>query len=648
MGYGGVGIARRLGRANFHRVALNKFIGGGFRSQRIQYTSTTIINPQFKIRNSPRIASVQHAQQMSSDLKIFRGFSSTETETEKADGVVTQRLNKLIAGGSIQTDPHQLRASRELDRLYRDLVAMEPFQEQEESGASSQAESGGFFSGLFGDFSSNDDERETSNNGPSATGIYTYGGVGCGKTFLMELFYNALDNEPNWSKDKQMIHYHKFMLNVHQFMHNSKQEQREAGANESNPIDVVVDHVLKSGRLLCLDEFQVTDVADAMILKELFGKLWKRGCILVTTSNRPPRDLYLNGLQRDRFLPFIDLLEDKCTVVSLMENETDYRMVISARDNPINDEEENDEHSKAVSDGVESPTSKPVTSARRARQVYFCGKDQKKVLQKLFYERARGRPTNPSTLETQGRNVNIPMACKSKSICMFSFEDLCQKALGAADYLVIGQNFSTVFVHGVPEMTVNEINWLRRFITFVDSMYEWKVRVLLHTNVDSVEKIFVVDDKESYQQDEVFAFDRTYSRLGEMSSTQYLSSQWLGGDTTVGTTKLNLDPSLADQWSQLVDGSLEESTESSSSSSSGDDSNDETRFEELFDRLDANSDGVLDKDEIKAMMSDAFGYEPVDLVVNEMIASVDTDQNGVIDLDEFKALLAEIRNHTKG
>ena len=233
------------------------------------------------------------------------------------------------------------------------------------------------------------------------------------------------------------------------------------------------------------------------------------------------------------------------------------------------------------------------------------------------------------------------MACKSKSICMFSFEDLCQKALGAADYLVIGQHFSTVFVHGVPKMTVNEINWLRRFITFVDSMYEWKVRVLLQTNVDSMERIFVVeDDKESYQQDEVFAFDRTYSRLGEMSSTQYLSSQWLGGDTTLSTTKLDLDPSLADQWFQMVGSGLENSSKNS-------DKNEEERYEELFAEFDINSDGVLDKDEVKAMMTDAFGYEPVDLVVNEMIASVDTDHNGVIDFDEFKTLLAEIRNHTK-
>ncbi len=578
---------------------------------------------------------MQHSQNPSPKQQRQK-FSSSQS----ADGVVTQKLNELIAEGGVQPDPHQLAAAQQLDRLYNELVAMDVQQPTSQEESPTNQSGGGFLSGILGGFSSIQ-ESVLETLSPSPKGIYTYGGVGCGKTFLMELLYKALDDEPNWAQNKQMVHYHKFMLNVHQFMHNSKQEHREKGVEGGNPIDAVVDHVLKTGRLLCLDEFQVTDVADAMILKELFGKLWRKGCILVTTSNRPPRDLYLHGLQRDRFLPFVDLLEEKCQVVSLMENETDYRMVISARDK----EQENDETNDIAASDDEPSNS--TLSARRAKQVYFCGRDQKKVIQKLFYERARGRATNPSTLETQGRKVKIPMACKSKSICMFSFEDLCQKALGAADYLVIGQHFSTVVVHGVPKMTVNEINWLRRFITFVDSMYEWKVRVLLQTNVDSIENIFVVeDDKESYQQDEVFAFDRTYSRLGEMSSTQYLSSQWLGGNSsTLSTTKLDLDPSLADQWFQMVGSGLENSNKSSSNTENS--SSDEQSYEELFAKFDINSDGVLDKDEIKAIMTDAFGYEPVDLVVNEMIASVDTDQNGVIDLDEFKTLLSEIRNHTK-
>jgi len=435
---------------------------------------------------------------------LFRGFSSSSKsageqnlDTVSTNGPVTKQLQALIDSGSVQPDPHQHRAAVELDRLYHDLMAAPP---PEEKSTSSSSETEGFWTSILGGVSESLPEIASSS---SAKGIYTYGGVGCGKTFLMELFFKALDKEPRWQHDKQMIHYHKFMLNVHQFMHTSKQKH----GNDHHPIDAVVQHILQSGKLLCLDEFQVTDVADAMILKELFGKLWKKDCVLVTTSNRPPRDLYLNGLQRDRFLPFVDLLEDRCNVVSLVESETDYRMVISAMDKNENDDDEISDHSNEddKSEALISTDALPPTPKRH--QVYFCGQDQQEVLQKLFYEKAKGAPTNPSTLETQGRTVHIPMACTSKSICMFSFEDICQKALGAADYLVIGQNFSTLYVYGIPTMTVNEINWLRRFITLVDSMYECKVRLVLQTAANSVEEIFTVEDKESYQQDEVFAFD---------------------------------------------------------------------------------------------------------------------------------------------
>ena len=465
------------------------------------------------------------------------------------------------------------------------------------------------------------------------------------QTFLMELFYRALDDNSTttgarsipWSKNKQIVHYHKFMLNVHQLMHTSRQEQRDSGIEDGSLIEPVVDHILESGRLLCLDEFQVTDVADAMILKELFSGLWRKGCVLVTTSNRPPRDLYLHGLQRDRFLPFVDLLEERCNVVSLMDNETDYRMIISAQDKKPGDDDDDDEGDKVLTE-KSSNTKTKKTGKHRAKQVYFFGKDQRKVVQNLFYERTRGRPSNPTTLTTQGRKVKIPMACKPKSICMFSFEDLCKKALGAADYLVIGQQFSTVVVYSIPQMTVNEINWLRRFITFVDTMYEWKVRLLLQTNASSVEEIFKVDNKEAYQQDEVFAFDRTRSRLGEMSSSKYLTSRWLGaassgdGDDSVVRTKLDLEPSLADQWLQLVGSNTRQLR-----------NNDDD--ENLFNEFDLNKDGVLDKHEIKSMMTKAFGYEPADLVVNEMLASIDMDDNGVIDPEEFGALLSQIKQH---
>jgi protein AFG1 len=615
-------------------------------------SSTSLSSPSYSLLPPP----VHHHHH-----RLFSSSSDNDNDNDNDndEGPVSKKLHELITEGGVQPDPHQLRAAKELDRIYRDLINYDNSnnnnEQNQQQAEEEQSSSTSFFGQFFGGGSTSDSDATTAiENSNIIKGAYTYGGVGCGKTFLMELFYHALDdnnNNHNWSNDKQIVHYHKFMLNVHQFMHTSRKERKEAGIEDGDLIDPVVDHILSSGKLLCLDEFQVTDVADAMILKELFSRLWKKGCVLVTTSNRPPRDLYLHGLQRDRFLPFIDLMEERCDVVSLMANETDYRMVISAQDDEddeieAKEEEETDtDPVNGSANGIDKQPQKKKKKKTRAKQAYFCGKDQKKVVQKLFYETTRGRPSNPTTLSTQGRKVKIPMACRPKSVCMFSFEDLCQKALGAADYLVIGQQFSTVIVYGIPKMTVNEINWLRRFITFVDSMYEWKVRLLLQTNADSVEEIFQVEDKESHQQDEVFAFDRTRSRLGEMSSTKYLSSQWLGvsddDDANAVTTQLDLEPSMADQWFQLVGSNIRQQR----NSNSNDESNDIDDFKQLFDEYDINKDGVLDKYEIKTMMTKAFGYEPVDLIVDEMIASIDTDENGVIDPEEFCVLLAQIKQH---
>ena len=276
-------------------------------------------------------------------------------------GPVTKKLRALIAKGGIQADPHQLRDAKELDRLYHDLLSSTApkttainsrhHPTNEVSSTSASASSPSFFSSLLSmlpsvsvsSSSSSDNNNQygttsnrvtvnTSEGGTPTTrhglrGCYTYGGVGCGKTFLMELFYHELDNDVHWSNDKQLIHYHKFMLDVHQFMHTVRKEQREQGRIDDDIIAPVVEHILSSGKLLCLDEFQVTDVADAMILKQVFERLWARGCVLVTTSNRPPHDLYLHGLQRDRFLPFIQELETNCVTISLMNDGTDYRMV---------------------------------------------------------------------------------------------------------------------------------------------------------------------------------------------------------------------------------------------------------------------------------------------------------------------------------
>lgn len=414
-----------------------------------------------------------------------------------SSGPITSKLHELVTKGDKHPDKHQLEAAAELDRLHEHLLTNNPQTRKvltQEISPWTSADPSTIFgtSTIFGNFFGSD--SLVSNSIPShtynnVTGAYLYGGVGCGKTFLMNLLYNSIDSGA-WADDKQKVHYHKFMLNVHQHMHKERQINPQGDL-----IAPVVDRILENGKLLCLDEFQVTDVADALILQRLFRGLWENGCVLVATSNRPPRDLYLHGLQRDRFVPFIDLIERKCTVVNMLDSKTDYRMI-----NPF---------------------------AQGDYPVYF-SKGKSRDFHSLFDELTHGTPVTSTSLQTQGRKVAIPMASISNSVAQFSFVDLCEKALGAADYLVIAENFETVFCHSIPKLSIHHVNWLRRFITFIDTMYELKVTLILHTDASSIDDIFVVDNKDDYSQDEVFAFDRSRSRLEEMAGKKYLSKKWLG------------------------------------------------------------------------------------------------------------------------
>lgn len=274
----------------------------------------------------------------------------------------------------------------------------------------------------------------------------------------------------------------------------------------------VISRTLERGRLICFDEFQVTDVADALILRRLFTGLLEQGAVIVATSNRPPRDLYLNGLQRDLFLPFIDLLEERLVVVSMWESETDYRLVQG-------------EH--------------------KEKGVYFVGKHSKKDFDQVFRTLTKNTPIVTTSLWTQGRTVPVPMASLATGVARFTFEDLCQKALGAADYLVIGQHFHTVFLENVPKLSLNEINYVRRFIIFVDSMYENNVKLIINA-ATKADDIFEVD-LNNQVFDEVFAFDRTRSRLEEMASTQYLQKRWSGAlyakDAQAQVSGVKVEPS---------------------------------------------------------------------------------------------------------
>lgn len=301
-------------------------------------------------------------------------------------------------------------------------------------------------------------------------GIYLWGGVGRGKTFLMDLFYATLN-----IKKKKRIHFHRMMRDIH--------TRLKCLENVANPLDQVADDIASETRVLCFDEFFVSDIADAMILGRLLEGLFERGVVLITTSNARPPALYKEGLQRARFLPAIELLEKHTHVIEI-EGETDYRLQLLQE---------------------------------AGTYLTPLGDDAQSKLMHYFQEIASADRVEEHVLDVLGRDVQS-VRC-AKGIVWFDFMAICDGPRSQEDYIEIARWYPTVIVSDMPVLERELEDPARRFIAMVDEFYDRKVKLIVSaaTDIDAL-----------YQGNRLqFEFSRTASRLSEMQSNEYLHSPHL-------------------------------------------------------------------------------------------------------------------------
>lgn len=357
--------------------------------------------------------------------------------------MLLELYNQKVAAKALSPDADQLKALQALDALLPQL-----------------AEGQGFWSKLMS---------------AAPKGFYFYGGVGRGKSMVMDLFFA---NAP--LRKKRRVHFHAFMLEVHDFLHAARAARTGGGADSiDGDLIACADKIAADVRLLCFDEFQVKDVADAMIIGRLFTAIFARGVVVVMTSNIPPDELYADGLQRDRFLPFIALLKEKTNVFHFT-GEKDYRL-------------------NTLRDG----------------RLYFWPHDEDAMreMDNVVAKMADGRPVEPADIAVKGRLIHVPRTVRE--VADFTFEELCGQPKSALDYLELVRRFRVFIVRAVPRLDDSRRDATTRFITLIDTLYDNHARLVM----SAAAKPDQLYGGEAYAD----VFSRTVSRLVEMQSREYRS-----------------------------------------------------------------------------------------------------------------------------
>lgn len=473
-------------------------------------------------------------------------FSNADSRVDDATGPLVE-YNARVEAGRIRNDDHQRGIVQSLQRLHDQLLnydappvtppSLEDIKPKKPTSMLSR-----IFRTSMSDSPEEKNIPAIPENLPQ--GLYLYGDVGSGKTMLMDLFFDTL---PSSVHSKTRIHFHNFMQDVHKRLHKMKMSH----GSDVDAVPFVAAEIATEANVLCFDEFQCTDVADAMILRRLLEALMAHGVVLVTTSNRHPNDLYKNGIQRESFVPCIELLKARLTVINL-DSPTDYRKV------------------PRPSSGIYFHTLGPEADAHADKWFHYLGTrshasslehSATKTIDKEspnYDEEHAAQKEQGVHSETQtvwGRKIHVPKVLGK--CAQFSFEELIGSNTSAADYIELCARYEAFVVVNVPGMTLRERDRARRFITFIDAVYERRRVLVLTTSVglgrlfaseeevnDNAEREADVEKLDSATRlmmddlgmdmkmlknsslfsgdEERFAFARALSRLTEMGSVEWV------------------------------------------------------------------------------------------------------------------------------